>query len=125
MFDTCNCEDSEDCMCAALSSYVHACAAKGVLLSGWRDNVCCECSVGHQGSLAQVRPPHGWNLDPVTLAQGHLGPWTAVAIISCPMSARTFRPIVSTMVSLVYVREEQGPCQFPQPLISLYHFFLL
>ncbi|XP_026637118.1 mucin-5B [Microtus ochrogaster] len=40
MFDTCNCENSEDCMCAALSSYVHACAAKGVLLSGWRDNVC-------------------------------------------------------------------------------------
>ncbi|CAO2583925.1 MUC5B [Lemmus lemmus] len=40
LFDTCNCENSEDCMCAALSSYVHACAAKGVLLSGWRDNVC-------------------------------------------------------------------------------------
>ncbi|XP_057634690.1 mucin-5B [Chionomys nivalis] len=40
MFDTCNCENSEDCMCAALSSYAHACAAKGVLLSGWRDNVC-------------------------------------------------------------------------------------
>nr|XP_042138029.1 mucin-5B [Peromyscus maniculatus bairdii] len=40
IFDTCNCEKSEDCMCAALSSYVHACAAKGVLLSGWRDGVC-------------------------------------------------------------------------------------
>ncbi|XP_040607306.1 mucin-5B [Mesocricetus auratus] len=40
LFDTCNCEKSEDCMCAALSSYVHACAAKGVLLSGWRDGVC-------------------------------------------------------------------------------------
>ncbi|ERE79587.1 mucin-5B-like protein [Cricetulus griseus] len=40
IFDTCNCENSEDCMCAALSSYVHACAAKGVLLSGWRDSVC-------------------------------------------------------------------------------------
>ncbi|KAB1251548.1 Mucin-5B [Camelus dromedarius] len=40
MFDTCNCEKSEDCMCAALSSYVRACAAKGVLLSGWRDGVC-------------------------------------------------------------------------------------
>ena len=34
MFDTCNCEKSEDCMCAALSSYVRACAARGVLLSG-------------------------------------------------------------------------------------------
>nr|XP_034374891.1 mucin-5B-like [Arvicanthis niloticus] len=40
LFDTCNCENSEDCMCAALSSYVFACAAKGVLLSGWRDKVC-------------------------------------------------------------------------------------
>nr|XP_031303835.1 mucin-5AC [Camelus dromedarius] len=40
MFDTCNCEKSEDCMCAALSSYVWACAARGVLLSGWRDGAC-------------------------------------------------------------------------------------
>uniref|UniRef100_A0A670IBU2 Uncharacterized protein n=1 Tax=Podarcis muralis TaxID=64176 RepID=A0A670IBU2_PODMU len=40
MFDTCNCERSEDCMCAALSSYVRACAAKGVLLSGWRTSIC-------------------------------------------------------------------------------------
>ncbi|XP_062351339.1 mucin-5AC-like [Cinclus cinclus] len=40
MFDTCNCEKSEDCMCAALSSYVRACAAKGVLLSGWRSKAC-------------------------------------------------------------------------------------
>ncbi|XP_045342332.1 mucin-5B [Leopardus geoffroyi] len=40
MFDTCNCQKSEDCLCAALSSYVHACAAKGVLLRGWRDGVC-------------------------------------------------------------------------------------
>ncbi|CAI9167415.1 unnamed protein product [Rangifer tarandus platyrhynchus] len=40
MFDTCNCEKSEDCMCAALSSYVRACASRGILLSGWRDSVC-------------------------------------------------------------------------------------
>uniref|UniRef100_A0A1D5QE93 VWFD domain-containing protein n=1 Tax=Macaca mulatta TaxID=9544 RepID=A0A1D5QE93_MACMU len=40
MFDTCNCERSEDCLCAVLSSYVHACAAKGVQLSGWRNGVC-------------------------------------------------------------------------------------
>ena len=43
LFDTCNCEKSEDCMCAALSSYVWACAARGVLLRGWRDGVCSEC----------------------------------------------------------------------------------
>uniref|UniRef100_H9H905 Mucin 5B, oligomeric mucus/gel-forming n=1 Tax=Monodelphis domestica TaxID=13616 RepID=H9H905_MONDO len=40
MFDTCNCEKSEDCLCAALSSYVRACAARGVVLSGWRARVC-------------------------------------------------------------------------------------
>ncbi|NWR39467.1 MUC5A protein, partial [Tachuris rubrigastra] len=40
MFDTCNCEKSEDCMCAALSSYVRACAVKGVLLPGWRSKAC-------------------------------------------------------------------------------------
>ncbi|XP_009287741.1 PREDICTED: mucin-5AC, partial [Aptenodytes forsteri] len=40
MFDTCNCEKSEDCMCAALSSYVRACAVKGVLLTGWRSKAC-------------------------------------------------------------------------------------
>ncbi|XP_054426643.1 mucin-5B [Pteronotus mesoamericanus] len=40
LFDTCNCEKSEDCLCAALSSYVRACAARGVLLSGWRAGVC-------------------------------------------------------------------------------------
>ncbi|KAK2497827.1 hypothetical protein MC885_019273 [Smutsia gigantea] len=42
MFDTCNCEKSEDCMCAALSSYVRACAVKGVLLHGWRAGACAK-----------------------------------------------------------------------------------
>ncbi|MCJ8738057.1 hypothetical protein PDJAM_G00031110 [Pangasius djambal] len=40
IYDSCNCEKSEDCMCAALSSYAHACAAKGIILSGWRDAAC-------------------------------------------------------------------------------------
>uniref|UniRef100_UPI00398F1D7E mucin-5AC-like isoform X1 n=3 Tax=Pristiophorus japonicus TaxID=55135 RepID=UPI00398F1D7E len=39
-YDSCNCEKSEDCMCAALSSYVQACAAKGITISNWRANVC-------------------------------------------------------------------------------------
>ncbi|KAM5316256.1 mucin-5B isoform 2-T2 [Glossophaga mutica] len=42
LFDTCNCERSEDCLCAALSSYVRACAARGVLLSGWRAGACAK-----------------------------------------------------------------------------------
>ncbi|XP_067105512.1 mucin-5B-like [Osmerus mordax] len=40
MYDSCNCERSEDCMCAAVSSYVHACAAAGIMLDGWRDGIC-------------------------------------------------------------------------------------
>uniref|UniRef100_A0A8C7HRG8 Uncharacterized protein n=1 Tax=Oncorhynchus kisutch TaxID=8019 RepID=A0A8C7HRG8_ONCKI len=45
MYDSCNCEKSEDCMCAAVSSYVHACAAEGIQLSGWRDTICSEQTV--------------------------------------------------------------------------------
>ncbi|XP_013768755.1 mucin-5AC-like [Pundamilia nyererei] len=40
MYDTCNCEKSEDCMCAAVSSYVYACSAAGVHISGWRKTIC-------------------------------------------------------------------------------------
>ncbi|XP_070686598.1 mucin-5AC [Pempheris klunzingeri] len=40
IYDTCACENSEECMCAAVSSYVHACATEGVLLHGWRDTIC-------------------------------------------------------------------------------------
>ncbi|XP_074257981.1 mucin-2 [Saimiri boliviensis] len=39
-YDTCNCQNNEDCLCAALSSYARACAAKGVMLWGWRERVC-------------------------------------------------------------------------------------
>ncbi|XP_023578671.1 mucin-5AC [Octodon degus] len=62
MFDTCNCERSEDCLCAALASYVHACAAKGVLLRGWRDGVCtkptstCPKSMVYQEHLSTCQP---------------------------------------------------------------------
>ncbi|XP_076880264.1 mucin-2-like [Brachyhypopomus gauderio] len=40
IYDTCNCEKTEDCMCAALSTYVHACADKGIHLKGWRKAAC-------------------------------------------------------------------------------------
>ncbi|XP_010081988.1 PREDICTED: mucin-2-like, partial [Pterocles gutturalis] len=39
-YDTCLCENSEKCLCAALSSYSRACAFKGIILGGWRDSVC-------------------------------------------------------------------------------------
>ncbi|XP_035991614.1 mucin-5AC [Fundulus heteroclitus] len=40
MYDSCNCEKSEDCMCAAVSSYVYACSAAGVHIRAWRETVC-------------------------------------------------------------------------------------
>ncbi|XP_053177491.1 mucin-5AC-like [Scomber japonicus] len=40
MYDSCNCEKSEDCMCAAVSSYVHACTAAGIQITGWRKTIC-------------------------------------------------------------------------------------
>uniref|UniRef100_A0A8C5H7S2 Mucin-5AC-like n=1 Tax=Gouania willdenowi TaxID=441366 RepID=A0A8C5H7S2_GOUWI len=40
MYDTCSCEKSEECMCAAISSYVFACSAAGIHLSGWREGIC-------------------------------------------------------------------------------------
>ncbi|XP_062277538.1 mucin-5B [Scomber scombrus] len=46
IYDTCACEESEECMCAAISSYVHACAAAGVSLSGWRNTVCQKYTTG-------------------------------------------------------------------------------
>ncbi|XP_052548689.1 mucin-2 isoform X50 [Tympanuchus pallidicinctus] len=39
-YDTCLCKDSEECLCAALSSYSRACAFKGIILGGWRQSVC-------------------------------------------------------------------------------------
>lgn len=41
-YDTCLCKDSEECLCAALSSYSRACAFKGIILGGWRQSVCCK-----------------------------------------------------------------------------------
>ncbi|XP_029767907.1 mucin-2 [Terrapene carolina triunguis] len=39
-YDTCNCKNSEECLCGALSSYARACAFKGIMLGGWRQSVC-------------------------------------------------------------------------------------
>ncbi|KAK2919592.1 hypothetical protein Q8A73_001796 [Channa argus] len=44
MYDTCGCDKSEDCMCAAVSTYVYACAALGIQISGWREIVCGKLS---------------------------------------------------------------------------------
>ncbi|CAB1452926.1 unnamed protein product [Pleuronectes platessa] len=50
MYDSCNCDKSEVCMCAAISSYVYACSAAGIHLTGWRSTICGKfsesCPVG-------------------------------------------------------------------------------
>ncbi|NXS34546.1 MUC5A protein, partial [Pomatostomus ruficeps] len=62
MFDTCNCENSEDCLCAALSSYVRACTAKGIQLQGWRADVCskyttsCPKSLSYSYTISSCQP---------------------------------------------------------------------
>ncbi|XP_073514028.1 mucin-5AC-like [Phyllobates terribilis] len=62
MFDSCNCAKSEECMCAALSSYVYTCARKGVILKGWRQNVCssftsmCPASLSYSYSINTCQP---------------------------------------------------------------------
>ncbi|CAJ1056538.1 mucin-5AC-like [Xyrichtys novacula] len=40
MYDTCTSDDSEKCMCSAISAYVHACAAEGIFLDGWSQTPC-------------------------------------------------------------------------------------
>ncbi|XP_076847022.1 mucin-2-like isoform X2 [Brachyhypopomus gauderio] len=61
VYDSCNCGNSEDCMCAAVSSYVHACAAKGVLIYGWRNTTCgsfskaCPSSMEYSYNLSSCR----------------------------------------------------------------------
>uniref|UniRef100_A0A8V1A3Y0 VWFD domain-containing protein n=1 Tax=Gallus gallus TaxID=9031 RepID=A0A8V1A3Y0_CHICK len=52
MFDTCNCQNSEGCLCAALSSYVRACAARGIQINGWRTNVCSKYTTSCPKSLS-------------------------------------------------------------------------
>uniref|UniRef100_A0AAY4ERV6 VWFD domain-containing protein n=1 Tax=Denticeps clupeoides TaxID=299321 RepID=A0AAY4ERV6_9TELE len=51
MYDSCNCEKSEDCMCAALSSYVHACASKGIQLDSWRNMACNKYTTTCPGNM--------------------------------------------------------------------------
>ncbi|CAI5665015.1 unnamed protein product [Oreochromis niloticus] len=40
IYASCNCEKTEDCLCAVFSSYARACASKGVFLTDWRKDAC-------------------------------------------------------------------------------------
>uniref|UniRef100_A0A8V1A736 VWFD domain-containing protein n=1 Tax=Gallus gallus TaxID=9031 RepID=A0A8V1A736_CHICK len=58
MFDTCNCQNSEGCLCAALSSYVRACAARGIQINGWRTNYTTSCpkSLSYSYTINSCQP---------------------------------------------------------------------
>ncbi|XP_026524030.1 mucin-5AC-like [Notechis scutatus] len=61
MYDSCACKISEKCMCAALSSYVRACRAKGIELVGWRTNACfkyttCPKSLNYSYEISSCQP---------------------------------------------------------------------
>ncbi|KAA0724596.1 Mucin-5B [Triplophysa tibetana] len=57
--DTCKCENIGKCMCAALSSYAHACAMRGIILQSWLDSYPCdkvsECSNNMKYSYSVTR----------------------------------------------------------------------
>ncbi|XP_073687675.1 uncharacterized protein [Garra rufa] len=42
VYDTCKCADIKKCMCAAVSNYAHACAARGIILQDWMDSEPCD-----------------------------------------------------------------------------------
>ncbi|RXN23825.1 mucin-2-like protein [Labeo rohita] len=54
VYDTCKCADIKGCMCAAISNYAHACAARGIILQGWMDPENCD-----QTGALTVPPPPG------------------------------------------------------------------
>ncbi|KAM9366657.1 mucin-5AC-like [Symphorus nematophorus] len=57
MYDSCNCDQSEDCMCAAVSSYVFACSVAGIQINGWRKTVC-----GKYTTSCSAETVYGYNM---------------------------------------------------------------
>ena len=102
-------------MCAALSSYVRACAARGVLLSGWRDGVCSECPPAGRGARAALSPrprdPVGGLWGPRLPASSGLSAAlpasTAKAMETCPKSL-TYRYNISTCPPTCRARSDEG-----------------
>ncbi|XP_069823970.1 mucin-2-like [Dendropsophus ebraccatus] len=57
LYDSCLCKNSENCMCAAVSSYVRACSERGVIIKDWRNKMCnkyiknCQISSTYQSDV--------------------------------------------------------------------------
>ncbi|KAK7930492.1 hypothetical protein WMY93_006887 [Mugilogobius chulae] len=100
-YDSCNCERSEDSMCAAVSSYVHACAAAGVHIPNWRDVMCGKYSLCPSGMV------YSYNITS--------GPGTCRCRHSFePDCNLSFPPVDGCVCSAGTYHDESGNCVLPQ-----------
>ncbi|XP_051822910.1 mucin-5B [Antechinus flavipes] len=115
MFDTCNCEKSEDCLCASLSSYVQACAAQGVLLSGWRSGVCtkymdsCPSSLSYSYVVESCQPTCRSLSEPDVTCSVHFDP-----VDGCVCPKDTYLNDAGQCVPAT-----QCPCYFKGTMVAL------
>lgn len=129
-------------MCAVLSSYARACAAKGVMLWGWREQVCSECHplwgsgvpCGGRGQPAAAALCFSWLVAP-SVGQGL--PWAPVGPLAgrasaCPGQRRGSgmaggdgagglgaAPPLLTRAPLLSVDKDVGAC--PNSQVFLYN----
>ncbi|KAM8762761.1 uncharacterized protein AB9X84_007402 isoform 2-T2 [Acanthopagrus schlegelii] len=101
IYDSCNCEKSEDCMCAAVSSYVHACAAVGIQLSGWRKTIC-----GKYASSCPSSMLYSYNITSSSRTCRCIG----TTDLSCHF---TFPPIDGCICAEGTYLDESGKCVLP------------
>uniref|UniRef100_A0A671UA38 VWFD domain-containing protein n=1 Tax=Sparus aurata TaxID=8175 RepID=A0A671UA38_SPAAU len=102
IYDSCNCEKSEDCMCAAVSSYVHACAAVGIQLSGWRTTIC-----GKYASSCPSSMLYSYNITSSSRTCRCIG----TTDLSCHF---TFPPIDGCICAEGTYLDESGKCVLPE-----------
>uniref|UniRef100_A0A8C4UUY4 VWFD domain-containing protein n=1 Tax=Falco tinnunculus TaxID=100819 RepID=A0A8C4UUY4_FALTI len=121
MFDTCNCANSEDCLCAALSSYVRACAAKGIQLHGWRTDVCskyttsCPKSLSYSYTISSCQPTCRSLSEPDIICNIRFVP-----VDGCTCVNGTYMDDSGKCVPLALMATAVGvnPAPFPTALIS-------
>lgn len=91
MYDSCNCRKSEDCLCAAVSSYAHACASAGIQIIGWRNTICGEfCCVVNEFNLVNLN----------TLASNHRS--NTLQVLTWPVWLSRVKMIVYWLKLLMY-----------------------
>uniref|UniRef100_A0AAQ5XS75 Mucin-5AC-like n=1 Tax=Amphiprion ocellaris TaxID=80972 RepID=A0AAQ5XS75_AMPOC len=97
MYDSCNCEKSEDFMCAAVSSYIHACAAAGIQISDWRKVIC-----GKYASSCPSGMVYSYNITSSSR--------TCRCIGSTDLSCHSFPPIDGCICAEGTYMDDSGKC---------------